>query len=87
LLVSLNALPFQGRYPILVRKQVRHVYPTMVPLQLDQVHLLESFEELHEEWKRMSTSDASIDGDNIQKVSNVNLVSQSKIWHCKRRYF
>jgi hypothetical protein len=50
-------------------------------------HLLESVEELHEEWKRMSTSDASIDGDNIQKVSNVNLVSQSKIWHCKRRYF
>jgi hypothetical protein len=40
LLVSLNALPFQGCYPILVRKQVRHVYPTIVPLQLDQVDLI-----------------------------------------------
>jgi hypothetical protein len=50
-------------------------------------HLLESVEELHEEWKRMSIGDASIDGDNIQKVSNVNLASQSKFWHCKRRYF
>jgi hypothetical protein len=35
----------------------------------------------------MSIGDASIDGDNIQKVSKVNLVSQSKFWHCKRRYF
>jgi hypothetical protein len=40
LLVSLNAFPFQGRYPILVHKQVRHVYPTIVPLQLDQVDLI-----------------------------------------------
>jgi hypothetical protein len=40
LLVSLNALLFQGRYSILVRKQVRHVYPTIVPLQLDQVDLI-----------------------------------------------
>jgi hypothetical protein len=50
-------------------------------------HLLESVEEFYEEWKRMSIGDASIDGDNIQKVSNVNLASQSKFWHCKRRYF
>ena len=41
-------------------------------------HLLESIEELHEEWKWMSIGDASIDGHNIQKISNVNLVSQGK---------
>jgi hypothetical protein len=49
-------------------------------------HLLESVEELHE-WMRMNIGNASIDGDNIQKVSNVKLDSQSKFWHCKRRYF
>jgi hypothetical protein len=40
-------------------------------------HLLESVEELCEEWKRMSIGLESFDGDNIQKVNNVMLVFQS----------
>lgn len=32
-------------------------------------HLLDLVEELHEEWMRMSISDASLNGDNIQKVN------------------
>jgi hypothetical protein len=37
-------------------------------------YFLDSVEELHEEWVQMSIGNASLDGDNIQKVSNIKSV-------------
>jgi hypothetical protein len=40
-------------------------------------HLLESVEEIHEEWKQLSIGNANFDGDNIQKVRNIKFIFQS----------
>jgi hypothetical protein len=40
-------------------------------------HLLESVEEIHEEWKWLNIGNANFDGDNIQKVRNIKFIFQS----------